>query len=426
MHTLIIFNPGHFHAALALRYRHRMLSNGVYVYAEDGPDLERFLALVETFNRRENDPAQWNLHVYRGADCLERLIAERKGGVVIVAGKNDRKLDSIARLQAAGFSVLGDKPWLIDSNELPRLEHVAGSEPVAMDIMTERHDPANRLQRALSKIPSVFGEFLKDGSRPAISMVSVHHLLKTVNGQPLKRPVWYFDTAIQGEGITDVTTHLADLALWLTDRGEDCVYDRDIELIAARQWPTSVPLEIFSRITGLPDFPDGFHRHVHHGCLNYLCNARIEFALRGVLTHMEARWDLQVRPGGGDLHEGIVRGSLSEIVVEQSAETGFLSQLTILPKDPGKSFGSRLAQAVAELQVEFPGLSVEKIEGGYRALIPSALRTTHEQHFSVVLSEFLEYADGRKPASHGAADVMAKYALLARAKTLSSKAPTAS
>ncbi|MSQ59706.1 MAG: hypothetical protein EXR36_08710 [Betaproteobacteria bacterium] len=426
MHTLIVFNPGHFHAALALRYRHRMLSDDVFVYAEDGPDLERFLTLVEIFNRREADPTRWNLKVYRGADCLERLIAERKGNVAIVAGKNDRKLDSVARLQEAGFSVLGDKPWLIDGKDLSRLARVAASEPMAMDIMTERHDQANRLQRAFTKIPGVFGEFLKEGSRPALSMLSVHHLLKTVNGQPLTRPVWYFDTAVQGEGITDVTTHLADLALWLTDRGEDCVYDRDIELVSARQWPTDVPLETFERITGLPDFPENLRQRVAGGKLNYLCNARIEFALRGVLTHVEARWDLRIPPGGGDLHEGIARGTLSDLVVEQSAATRYVSQLTVFPRNPGRIFDESLSQAVAGLQLEFPGLSVQQIEGGYRASIPSALRTTHEQHFSRVLDEFLEYADSREPPRGMVSDVMAKYALLARAKSLSSGTPTAS
>ncbi len=42
MHTLIIINPGHFHAGLVLKESHPRLSDTVYVYADPGPDLDRF------------------------------------------------------------------------------------------------------------------------------------------------------------------------------------------------------------------------------------------------------------------------------------------------------------------------------------------------------------------------------------------------
>ena len=46
---------------------------------------------------------------------------------------------------------------------------------------------------------------------PAVTKESVHHLFKYVSGKPLRRPAWFFDTAQQGEGIVDITTHLVDL-----------------------------------------------------------------------------------------------------------------------------------------------------------------------------------------------------------------------
>ncbi len=416
MHTLVIFNPGHFHAALALRYRHRALSEDVFVYAEEGPDLERFLALVESFNRREADPTGWNLHIYRGAGCLERLIAERKGDIVVVAGKNDRKLESIARLQAAGFSVLGDKPWLIEEQQLGLVRQVARSKPLAMDMMTERHDIGHRLVRALARDPQVFGEFAA-GSGPAISMVSVHHLFKTVNGHSLTRPAWYFDTAVQGEGITDVTTHLMDLALWITDQGISCVAERDIQLKAARQWPTEVPLELFKGITGLARFPDAVLAWVKSDTLSYLCNAKIECVLRGVVMEIEARWDLRVPPGGGDTHSAVLRGTGATIILAHDAQTRFESQVTVVPSS--SDFEQRLPYAIDGLQKEFPGLGLEVVKPHYRLVIPKPLITTHEQHFSAVLDTFLGYADLPRWPDHLNTDVLAKYTLLARAKTLS-------
>ena len=43
---------------------------------------------------------------------------------------------------------------------------------------------------------------------------SVHYFSKLVSGAPLKRPAWFFDTAQQGEGLVDITTHLVDLVQW--------------------------------------------------------------------------------------------------------------------------------------------------------------------------------------------------------------------
>src|SRR5262245_37224337 len=144
-HTLVVLNPGHFHAALTLRKRHPLLADDVYVYTEDGADVESFLRIVQTFNQRANDPTQWNLHVYRGPDFLERLRHERPGEVVVYAGRNDAKMRFIHDLHADGFCVLGDKPWLIGADSLAMLRETVAGPPLAMDIMTERHEITTRL-----------------------------------------------------------------------------------------------------------------------------------------------------------------------------------------------------------------------------------------------------------------------------------------
>ena len=74
MHTLVILDPGHFHAGLVLRESHPVLSDQIYIYAEKGPDLDRFLAMAESFNRREKDPTRWKMHVYTGSNYLDRCI----------------------------------------------------------------------------------------------------------------------------------------------------------------------------------------------------------------------------------------------------------------------------------------------------------------------------------------------------------------
>ena len=89
IHTLLIINPGHFHAALTLKDPHPAISNKVYVYANRGQELAQFLGIVESFNQRLLNPTAWKLCVYRGEDYLDTAIRERKGDIAILAGRND-------------------------------------------------------------------------------------------------------------------------------------------------------------------------------------------------------------------------------------------------------------------------------------------------------------------------------------------------
>jgi hypothetical protein len=69
--------------------------------------------------------------------------------------------------------------------------------------MTERSEITTILQKALAADNELFGK-LETGSaeQPAIEIESVHHFFKTVSGNPLKRPGWYFDTNQQGASWT--------------------------------------------------------------------------------------------------------------------------------------------------------------------------------------------------------------------------------
>jgi predicted dehydrogenase len=422
-HTLVVLNPGHFHAALTLRKSHPRLNDDVHVYADDGPDVESFLRIVRTFNERAQDPTRWKVHVYRGTDYLERLRAERSGDVVIIAGKNQTRMKSIHLLHADGFLVLGDKPWLIAANEIPLLEEATTTLPLAWDIMTERHEIANRLQQALAILPEVFGRFRDDREEAAIEMRSVHHLYKVVNQQPLVRPHWYFDTAVQGEGITDVTTHLVDLTQWLVNNGKRSDYSRDVELLAARQWPTTVPREMFERITGLPDFPAALRGNVIDGALHYLCNAQFSYRLSGVPVRLESLWHLAIPEGGGDTHHAIARGTRADLIVEQGPDTGFRTELTVRPASPDANYARALHDAIAALQNQFPGVRVEPTGSSFRIAIPEASRTTHEEHFAAVLDQFLCYVDRRQWPDNLGRDLLTKYTLLARAAELSRSNP---
>ena len=418
-HTVLVLNPGHFHAALTLRRSHPRLSDDVYVYAEDGADVDTFLRMVESFNRRAQAPTHWNLHVYRGADFIDRLRAERRGDVVIMAGKNQDRMVTIHLLHGDGFLVLGDKPWLIVPDQLGSLRKVMAGAPLAMDIMTERYEIANRVQQALAARPEIFGRFRVEGSEVAIDIQSVHHLYKVVNQRPLVRPPWYFDVAVQGEGITDVTTHLVDLTQWMVGEGRPFAYEQDVQLLSARQWPTAVPRETFEHITGLDDFPPELRPTVHNDVLSYLCNAELSYRMRGVPVRLETLWHLAIPEGGGDTHHAVMRGTEADLIVEQGPDTASRTELTVHPVNAGLDYARALQNAIASLHSVFPGLGLEASGSVFRVTIPAALRTTHEEHFAAVLEQFIAYADrGESPDNLGP-DLVTKYTLLAQARELS-------
>ena len=422
-HSLVMLNPGHFHAALTLRERHPAIDDDIHVFAEDGPDVDQFVRLVHAFNNRLVNPTRWTLYVYRGADFLEQMLARRPGEVVIVAGRNADKMPFIHLLHAQGFRVLGDKPWLIGAEQLALLREVTAAPPLAMDIMTERHEIANRLQRALARRCEIFGDFRIEGDEPAIAIRSVHHLHKLVNGQPLQRPAWYFDPAEQGEGITDVTTHLVDLVQWMAGNAVRCDFVRDVEALTARQWPTAVPRAMFSRITGLDEFPGFLREQVSDGALHYLCNAALSYRLRGIPVEIEALWDVEQAQGGGDLHSAILRGTKADLIVDQGPQTRFMTTLDVQPVQSTKAYADALAAAVEAMQDEFPGIGLEPEGTHFRIVIPHALRSTHEQHFSAVLQTFLGYLDEGKWPDNLAAELDLKYTLLAQARELSHRGP---
>ncbi len=418
-HTLVVVNPGHFHAGLTLRKRHPLLSDEVYVYAENGSDLHDFVQLVKSFNQRKEDPTSWELHVYRGPDYMDALLQQPPGDVAVVAGRNNSKLDTMQLLHRAGLHVLGDKTWVTNANHLEILEDITAAPPLAMDIMTERFEIATRLQQALSTDDTVFGGFRQTGNEAAVYFRSVHHLYKLVNGAPLIRPPWYFDTAVQGEGITDVTTHLVDLAQWMIGGEDGTEYERDVVLTNARQWPTDIPLDMFSRITGFDNFPESVRTHVSNGVLRYLCNAKINYALRGVPVEIDSIWDLAIPEGGGDTHYGVLRGARADLIVDQGPDTGFETRLRAIPTDNSNSYGAALAHALSGLQTLCPGVRHEADGDGYVIVIPGSMHRGHEARFAEVLNKFLCYINAGKWPRNVSQEVVAKYTLLARAYELS-------
>lgn len=418
MHTILILNPGHFHAALVLRESHPALSQDIYVYSEQGPDLDRFLDMVDAFINRKNDPVHWRIHVYTGPDYLEKLIEEKKGDIVVIAGKNHSKMEHIEKLKRAGFSVLADKPWVVSADALPLLQAATEAErPLSIDIMTERFEITTILQKNLLAEEEVFGapRVDKDGS-PTVFKESIHHLYKIVNDQPLVRPPWHFDINVQGEGIVDVTTHLVDMTHWMLFPGVAIDFQKDIELLHARRWPTTVPQDKFSKITQLDHFPESIQNDVKTDGLHYFCNGELVYRVKGIPVHIRVIWNLEIPEGGGDMHASIIKGTRSDLIIRQLPEYGFKVELLIIPRKNPVRVQTAVQRCLERWSHQYPGLSLSQEEDKILIHIPDELRTTHEEHFCQVRDMYLDYlAQGACPPETGAC-LASKYTLLAEAR----------
>ncbi len=380
---LITLDPGHFHAALIQKEMYAGVSPRVTVYAPLGNDLTEHLNRVARFNLRKQNPTRWELDIHAAPDFLERMLAGPPGNIVVLSGRNRAKIDYIRAALGAGLHVLADKPWVIRSADLPKLEEALAAaqtkQLVAYDIMTERYEITSILQRELVNDPDTFGSILPGSEQaPAVYMESVHHILKLVAGVPNLRPAWFFDIHEQGEALADVGTHLVDLVQWTLFPETAIDYRTDLGLLAASPWPTTLTAAQFRQVTGEPG--EG---------LDYYCNTRISYTLRGIHTKLDVLWRWEAPPGTGDTHFAVYRGSKSCVEVRQGKEENYRPELYVVPGET--AVRQALEHKVARLAKQYPGIAVEDRGSEIRVTIPDQYRVGHEAHFAQVTNRFFEY-----------------------------------
>jgi len=428
---LMTVAPGHFHAALVQKEMYPGVAKRVDVFGPLGPDLIEHLNRVASFNRRTERPTAWELEVHTSADYFERMLRERPGNVVILSGRNRGKIDLIAASVKNGLNVLADKPWILTSADLPKVEAILADADarrlVAYDIMTERFEITSILQRALVNDTATFGEIVRGTETdPAVYMESVHHLMKVVAGAPNIRPPWFFDTAEQGEGASDIGTHLVDLVQWTLFPEQAIDYRADIRVLAAQRWPTWIPEADFRRVTNAPGFPESLAAVVKDGRLEYYSNTLVSYVLKGVHTRLNVIWDWEAPAGAGDTHFAVYRGSRARIEVRQTQADKYLPELYVVPASAElKAQVLAAAQArIKTLQKQYPGIGVEDRGQEIRVTIPPALRVGHEAHFAQVTENFLAYLRDRAtlPAWERP-NMLAKYYVTTTGAELSRKSP---
>jgi predicted dehydrogenase len=403
---LLTLDPGHFHASLVQKFMYPQVSPVVRVYAPVGPDLQEHLQRIEGFNTRADQPTHWQEKVYTGPDFVQRMLREKAGNVVVLAGNNTHKTEYIYRSVSAGFNVLADKPMAITPADFKLLRtaftRAAANKVLLYDIMTERYEITSILQRELARMPELFGT-LQQGTpdQPAVVMESVHHFFKEVAGKPLTRPAWFYDVRQEGEAIPDVGTHLVDSVQWICFPDQILDWRTDIKVSGARRWSTRLTPEQFERTTGLDHYPAFFKKDIGpDGSLEVFANGEVNYTLRGVHAKVAALWRFEAPPGTGDTLYALVRGTRANLVIRQGAEQNYKPALYVenTAGVPVAQFGETLRAAVAKLSATWPGLDMKPAGAAWEIVIPDKYRVGHEEHFAQVTESFLRYlAEGKMP-----------------------------
>jgi len=418
---LVVVDPGHFHATLVQREMYPGLSPVVRVHAPLGPDLIDYLSRIARYNQQPEAATDWRLDVYAGPDFLHRLQDGPPGGIAVFSGRNRGKVEWIIAALESGLHVLADKPVIIEPADLPRFNDALSSAQerrlVLADMMTGRGNTLLRLLQALRGDAEVFGDVVR-GTRdePGVVLSGVHYLRKVVADLPNRRPAWYFDVTEQGEGLADTGVHLVDRVHETLFPEESLDWQRDLTLLAASRWPTMVSLAQFREITGESSWPERLAPWIRHDVLEYLCNGRVDYRVRGVHVRLEVRWDWQAEQGD-DTHQAIYHGTRCRLAVRQGPAERFRPELYVLPDD---DVGPALRRRIAALQPSYPGIGVEAVGSEWRIAIPDKLRIGHDAAFAAFTRRFLAWvADPALLPARERPNLLAKYRVTTGAVELS-------
>jgi predicted dehydrogenase len=393
---LMTLDPAHFHAALIHKEMLPGVSKRVHVFGPMGPDLIAHLNRLMQFNTRAANPTLWELEVHAAPDYFDRMLRQQPGNVVVLAGRNHRKIDSMLACVNAGLHVLADKPWIIRSADLPKIQSVFRAaelrDLVVSDIMTERFEITSILQRALVDEPSIFGHCLPgSATTPAVTMESIHAIRKNVSGSALRRPASFFDIEQNGEALADVGTHLADLVIWILSRSGSIDYQTDVRMIAGSRWPTELSLSDYRDVSGESALPPSVADQVKDDRFTFLCNNQVSFQILGIHVRLTIRWDYEI--AAGDVHRASFQGSRSRIEVTQGTDAGSRPQLAVVPNERGdlQRLAGELERWTRTVRPIFLGLASIELPDRIQIQIPEGLRVGHEAHFGQVTNQFLRY-----------------------------------
>lgn len=413
---IITLAPGHFHAALLQKFMYDEVDSTVHVFAGEEQEIKPYLALIDEYNRRKENPTSWKEKVYAGPDYLEKMLQTKPGNVVVIAGNNQMKTKNIKKCVDAGLNVLSDKPMTITKAGFDELKeafaNAKNNKVLLYDIMTSRYEITNILQRAFSQLPGVFGELQKGTlENPAVSSESIHYFFKEVSGVPLIRPAWYFDVEQEGEGIVDVTTHLVDLIQWGCFPEQNLNYKKDIQMLTAKHWATVLSPSQFKQVTNEDVYPDFLIKDIKDSLLHVFANGEMNYTIKDVHARVSVTWKFQAPAGTGDTYYSRMKGTKANLVIIQGKEQQYKPVLYIqrVGNESELEWQQALQTGLGSIHKNYPGVELKESKEGWQVIIPDEFNIDPEQQFSLVVKKYLKYLKEGNMPDWEISGMLAKY-----------------
>ena len=118
-----------------------------------------------------------------------------------------------------------------------------------------------------------------------------------------------------------------------------------------------------------------------------------------------------------------MRGSMTDLVIQQGAEQNYNPVLYIKPveTDDMEGYGATLEKQFQQLAQKYPGIELKRNENKWEILIPDEYKNSHEAHFAQVTKKYLNYlVDGKLP-DWEVPNMIAKYYITTEALELARK-----
>ena len=141
--------------------------------------------------------------------------------------------------------------------------------------------------------------------------------------------------------------------------------------------------------------------------LDYFCNTRVAYALRGMHIKLDVLWNWEAPAGGGDTHLAVTRFTKSRVEVRQGAAEKGRPELYVV-----RAMRRRRLNGCAwpSLRPQYPGIGVEDDGERVPGHHSGRYRVGHEAHFAQVTNQFFTYL--KHPLKFprvGEPDMLAKY-----------------
>jgi hypothetical protein len=181
-------------------------------------------------------------------------------------------------------------------------------------------------------------------------------------------------------------------------------------MVRAKRWPTVLTKEEFQKVTGLVSYPDYLQKDMKDGKLNVYSNGEMVYKINGKHAKVSVIWNYQAPEGTGDTHYSIMRGTQSNLIIEQGAEENYRPVLYI-ESTGNKDLEAALQNALKnEVAQKFPGTTMEKMsDTQFKINIPEKFKVGHEAHFGQVTEHYLKYLEAGKLPDWEVPNMIAKY-----------------